>query len=340
MNMPTFTAQQIAERLRGDLTGRGDVRVSGVGQIEHALPEQITFIRNEKYVAAWPASKASAVLVSITAGEVRPGDGRAVITVPDADAALAAVLEMFAPPPPRPPKGVHRAATVDPSAGVALDVSIGPNCYIGPRVRIERGTVIHANVTILDETTLGSDCEIFPGVVIRDRCRLGSRVILQPGVVIGADGFGYRPSADRRSIVKIPHIGTVEIGNDVEIGANSCVDRGKFAATTIGDGTKIDNLVQIAHNCRVGRSCLIAGRTGLAGSVTLGDGVTVGGGVLFKDHVTVGDRAVIAGGSAIMSNVPAGEIWAGYPASEQSIARREYAAMRRLPEILKAMKKQ
>jgi UDP-3-O-[3-hydroxymyristoyl] glucosamine N-acyltransferase len=338
--MPTFTAQQIAERLRGDLAGRGDIRLTGVGQIDQALPEQITFIRNERYVSAWANSKASAVLVSITAGPVSPGDGRAVITVPDADAALSTVLEMFAPPPPRPPKGVHRTATVDPTASVALDVSIGPNCYIGARVKIERGTIVHANVTILDETVVGADCEIFPGCSIRDRCRLGSRVILQSGVVIGADGFGYRPAPDRKGVVKIPHIGTVEIGDDVEIGANSCVDRGKFAATTIGDGTKIDNLVQIAHNCRVGRSCLIAGRTGLAGSVTLGDGVILGGGVLVKDHATVGDRAVIAGGSGVMNDVPAGEVWAGYPASEQSIARREYAAMRRLPEILKSLKKQ
>ncbi|MBW1607574.1 MAG: UDP-3-O-(3-hydroxymyristoyl)glucosamine N-acyltransferase, partial [Deltaproteobacteria bacterium] len=163
--------------------------------------------------------------------------------------------------------------------------------------------------------------------------------IIHPNVTIGADGFGYRPSSDGRGLVKIPQIGTVEIGDGVEIGAGSCVDRGKFSATSIGDGTKIDNLVQIAHNCKLGRSCVMAGQSGLAGSVTLGDGVIMGGRAAVKDHVTVGAGAKLGGGAGVISDVAPGKTLLGIPADDYRQTLRLWAAQKQLPDLIKQMKK-
>ena len=336
--MPSFTAEQIAARIGGKLLGPA-ATITGIDSLESATPEQITFIRDPGHAGRWSTSRAGAVLVG--PGVEIDATGRPVIRVDDADLAVAAVLEMFAPPPVRPTPGVHPAAVVESSAVLGTGVAVGPGCYVGHRVRIGDRTILHANVTVLDESVLGGDCELFPSVVIRERCELGDRVILHPNVVIGADGFGYRPSTDPRKpgLVKIPQIGTVRIGNDVEIGAGSCVDRAKFAATVIGDGTKIDNLCQIAHNCIVGRCCVIAGQAGLAGSVTLGDGVVVGGRTGIRDHITIGAGARIAGAAAVVEDVPAGASVAGYPAREARQALREYAAMRWLPDLVKLMRK-
>jgi UDP-3-O-[3-hydroxymyristoyl] glucosamine N-acyltransferase len=193
-----------------------------------------------------------------------------------------------------------------------------------------------ASVTIGAAAAVGRGTVLHPGVVMGERCRVGAGCILHGGVIIGADGFGYRPS--ERGPVKVPHIGNVEIGNAVEIGANSCIDRAKFGSTTIGDGTKIDNLVQIAHNCRIGRGCLICGVTGMAGSVTLGDGVIVGGHVGIADNLTIGDRAVIAAKSGVICNVPAGETWWGFPAAPARSAARCYAIHRDLPNLIKRVR--
>ncbi len=171
---------------------------------------------------------------------------------------------------------------------------------------------------------------LHPHVSVLDRCIIGNDCVLHAGVAIGADGFGYRPSPDGRGLLKIPHIGNVVIGDHVEIGANSCVDRAKFGSTTVGNGTKIDNLVQIAHGCRVGRSCIICGQTGMAGSVIVGDGVIIGGGVGVADNVEIGSGARIAALSGVTGNVPAGQTWMGAPAAPAGEWRRTYAAMRRM----------
>ena len=212
---------------------------------------------------------------------------------------------------------------------------MGPGCFVGKNVRIGAGTILHPNVTVMDETVIGAQCVLWSGVQIRERCRIGNGCILQFGVSIGSDGFGYRPSADGRSLVKIPHIGNVVIGNGVEIGSNSCVDRGKFSATTIGDGTKIDNLVQIGHNSRIGRCCVVAACTGIAGSVTIGDGVMIGGCVAVRDHVTIGSGARIGGGSGVAGDVQAGHTVVGYPADDHREMLRQWSALRKLPDHLK-----
>ncbi|MCK4821889.1 UDP-3-O-(3-hydroxymyristoyl)glucosamine N-acyltransferase, partial [bacterium] len=174
--------------------------------------------------------------------------------------------------------------------------------------------------------------------VLRERCQIGNKCIIHPNVTIGADGFGYRPADDGKSLVKIPQIGTVIVGDDVEIGAGSCIDRGKFSATSIGNGTKIDNLVQIGHNCRIGRSCVIAGMTGVSGSVTIGDGVIIGGGVGIKDHVTIGNGARIGGKSGVISDVAPGQTVIGFPAGEYKKTLRQWAALKKLPDLYKLVK--
>ncbi|MBI1371525.1 MAG: UDP-3-O-(3-hydroxymyristoyl)glucosamine N-acyltransferase [Phycisphaera sp.] len=334
----TWTTQQIAELTGGQLRGPGDVSVGGIDTLETAAPNQLTFIGDAKYARKWPQSKAVAALV---ARKVEmPQDGaRPIIAVDNVDIAVAKVLEAMAPPPTQPEPGVHPTAFVDPSATLGDDVRIGPHVVVGPNVTIGDRAVLHPNVTVLADSAVGADSVMWPGVVIRERCTIGQRCIFHPNVTIGADGFGYRPDPGGRGIVKIPQIGTVEIGNDVELGAGSCVDRGKFGPTVVGDMCKVDNLVQIAHNCRVGRCVIIAGKAGLAGSVTVGDGVVIGGGALLKDHITVGDGATIAGQAAVMTDVPSGGTWVGYPAKDARIAGREYAAIAKLPDVLKQMKK-
>lgn len=340
--MKSLTAQQIAELVAGQLTGPADLVVTGLETLDYAGSEDLTFIGDNRHADRWPDSKAQVALIA-KAVELK-ADGRssdrALIAVDHVDLAMAKILEHFAPAPPPPPQvGVHATSVVDPSANIADGCRIGPHCVIGPRVTLGPGCTLHAHITIMADSSVGAQTELLPGVVIRERCHVGAGCLLASHVVIGTDGFGYRPSPDGRGLVKIPHIGGVRIGNGVELGANTCVDRGKFSDTVIGDGTKIDNLVQIAHNCRIGRCVVIAGCTGVAGSVTIGDGVQIGGGADIRDHLTIGSGARIGGGAQLMNDVPPGETWAGSPATEYRQAARQYAAVRQLPELMKKAKK-
>ena len=337
--MTSFTTQQICDRVAGRLEGPGDVAITGVEQIDRATAGQMTFIRGRPFAAMWSSSRAAAALVRQEI-DLAPGPGRTLIRVADTDLALARVLEMFAPPVASPPVGVDPRAVVDQQAKIGAGVAVGAMSYLGPRVRVGDGTVIHANVTVLDDSVIGAGCLLWPGVIIRERCYLGDGCILHPNVTIGTDGFGYRPASDGRSLVKIPQIGTVTLGRGVELGAGTCVDRGKFSETFIGDGTKIDNLCQIGHNCRIGRCTVIAALTGIGGSVTIGDGVMIGGGASIKEQVTIGDGARLGGGSALMHDIPPGEGWHGHPAQHAKAAFREFAAIRKLPDLLATLKHQ
>jgi UDP-3-O-[3-hydroxymyristoyl] glucosamine N-acyltransferase len=331
--MLSYTTQQIAQRVRGELAGSADLPITGMASLERATDRQLSFVRESRHARRWSESAAAAVLAA-PGLDLAPLPGRAVIAVKDVDLAVASVLELFAPPLPAAPVGVHPTAVVDPTAQLGPDVSVGPMVYIGPGVHIGEGSVLYARVCVMDEARIGRNALLYPGVVIGERCELGDRVILQNNVSIGADGFNYRPSADGRGLQKIPQIGNVRIGHDVEIGAGTCIDRAKFDATEIGDGSKIDNLVQIGHNCRIGRCCVIAGATALAGSVQVGDGVMMGGGCLIRDNIVIGAGARLAGGAGVTHNIPAGETVLGIPAREISVALREYAAIRKLPRLL------
>ena len=333
MSKAPATARALAELVSGTLEGHADAPVRGLNSLEDAAPDEATFITDERYAARWQTCRAGVAIVEAkVACAVGDASRRALVRVENAELALAKALEAFAPEPERPAVGVHASAVIEPGARLGADVRIGARVTVGRDSVIGDGCTLHAGVAIGAQVTLGAGCTLHANAVVRDRCTLGRGVILNAGAVIGSDGFGYRPAADGRSLVRIPHLGTVVLEDGVEIGANSCVDRAKFGATVIGAGTKIDNLCQIAHNCRIGRMTVIAGLTGLAGSVRVGDGVQIGGGCGIADHRSIGHRARLAAMSGVMDDIPDGATWGGYPAQDIRTELRVVAAVRKLPE--------
>lgn len=329
--MKSFSIQEICNLLGGELIGNTTHKIRGAEQLEKATENQITFVGSVKYVRLWENSNACAAIVNDNL-KIEPRENKALIKVKNADISLAKLLEAFDPGPPAFDVAIHPNATVDKTAKIGKNCKIGANTYVGKNVVLGNGVILYPNVTILDDTIVGENTIMWPGTVVRERSEIGSYCIFHNNVSIGADGFGYRPSEDGRGLIKIPQIGNVIIGNAVEIGANSCVDRGKFSSTIVGDGCKIDNLVQIAHNCVMGRSCIMAGHSGLAGSVTLGDGVSIGGSASIKDHTTIGAGAIVGAGSGVMNNIEAGKTVLGYPAQDSRDMLKQWVAMRRLTQ--------
>lgn len=326
----SYSAQELCELLQGSLRGNSNQNIQGPEQIEIAGPQHITFIGNQKYVPLWEKSRASVAIVDKRLDLPDPGKNKAFIEVANADLAMAQLLELFLPGAPELGAGVHSSAFVHEEARLGENVVVGANAYIGNGAVVGNNSVIFPNVSILDHAVIGKNCQIRSGTVISERCILGDFCLIQSNVSIGSDGFGYRPSPDGRGIVKIAHIGNVVIGNHVEIGSSTCIDRGKFSSTTIGDGTKIDNLVQIGHNCQIGRSCMIAGCCGISGSVTLGDGVIMAGQVAIKDHVTIGNGVTIGGKSGVINDIPDGQTILGFPAVPAKETLKQWAILKRL----------
>lgn len=336
------TSAQLAEILGAELLGSADVVLTGVETLERAGPESLSFVRDSRHLSRWGDSACGAAMVTRSVidqvGVPEVPSGRALLLVDNADLALVKVLGRLSEEPEQ-AIGVDRSASVAPSAVIAEGVSIGFGVEIGAEASIGDHCLISAGCVIGARVKIGAHCVLRPRVVVQERCELGERCVLHPGVVIGADGFGYVPSPDGQGLVKIPHIGNVVIGCDVEIGANSCIDRAKFGSTLIGDGTKIDNLVQIGHGCRIGRCCIICGVTGLAGSITLGDGVTIAGFVGIADNLTIGARATIAAKAGVTKNVPADETWLGFPARPSMVILRQMAALEQLPEVMRKVRR-
>ncbi len=330
------TTGSIAATLRAELIGPSHLPISGLAAIDGASRGDLTFIRSSKFAAHWARSAASGALV--TRGvEVHGHDpsSRALIIVDNADVAMVTVLRLFMPPKKLFQPGIHPTAIVDPSATIGHGVHVGPHCIVGADCTIGDGSVLVAHVFLGDEVSIGSITTLHPGVRVLDRCTIGNACELWPNTVIGADGFGYVPSPDRQRLLKIPLIGTVEIGDAVEIGACSAVDRGKFGPTIVGDGTKIDNHCQIGHNVTLGRCVIICGVTGIGGSTTVGDGVVIAGHVGVADNLTVGAGATLLAKSGVFSHVPPGETWFGSPAGPYKDQMRSYAALRRLSDHLR-----
>jgi len=326
--MKQFTIQEINEVLQGTIVGGTSTKITAPEQLEAANATEISFIGNKKYEKLWATSKAVVAVVNEDIS-IEPGENRAFIKVKNADLAMSQVLTLFAPPSPVFKTNIHPSATIDETAQIGNGAKIGANCYVGPNVIIGDNTILYPNVTVLDECTIGKNTTIWSGAVIRERCHIGNECIIHPNATIGADGFGFRPDPEK-GLVKIPQIGNVIIGNNVEIGANTCVDRGKFSSTVLGNGCKIDNLVQIGHNSKLGMFCIMAGNSGLAGSVTLGNGVIIGGSASIKDHTTIGDGAIIGAGSGVTGDVEAGKTLLGYPAIDAKDALRQWAILKRL----------
>ncbi len=343
------TSSQLATLVGGALDGAGDIAFTGLSSLADATEHEATFITSDAHAKLWDHSRARIAIVgnqvktelsnsptnhgiSPTSAQGAQGHSRALIRVDNADLAVAKVLAIFAPPTTLPSVGAHASAVIDASAIIGKDARIGALVSVGAGSHIGNGCVLHSGARIAANVILGENCIIHSNAFIDERCVLGARVIIHASAVIGGDGFGYRPAADGKSLTRIPHTGNVVLDDDVEIGANTCVDRAKFGSTKIGAGTKIDNLCQIAHGCRIGRMTVIAGMSGLAGSVTVGNGVQIGGYCGIGDHKTIGDGARLAAKSAVMNDIPAGATWGGMPAQDIREELRVIAAIRKLPQ--------
>jgi UDP-3-O-[3-hydroxymyristoyl] glucosamine N-acyltransferase len=327
-----MTVRQIAELVGGAVEGDGSVTVRGLAAVETAGPEQLTFAADAKYAGRLAESKAAAAIV----GDAPPAARMTLIRVGDVQRALAALLAALADPEDLPPAGVHPSAVVSADAEVAADAAVGPGVFVGSRARIGPRTALCANAFVGRGAVIGEDVIVWEGAAVKAGCTVGDRVRIGPNSVIGYDGFGYyqEEGVHRR----IPHAGTVVIEDDVEIGACSCVDRAKFGCTRIGSGTKIDNLVQVAHNVRIGRGCLLAGQAGVAGSARLGDHVVAGGHSGIRDNVVVGDGVQLSAFAAVAGDVGDGEALAGVPAGPARQQLRIIKASERLPELLKRVR--
>ena len=321
--------RDIAARLSCSFEGDGDIEITRVASLENAGAGDLTFFASRKYVDELRKTQASAVIAAPGVTDVPC----AVLRADDPYLTFARALGLFADGW-RPQPGVHRLAHVEPGAAIAPDASIGAFAVVGEGAQIGARTVVHPHVTIGRFAEIGEDCVIQSQASIRERVRVGNRVVLHNGVVLGADGFGFAPRRDG-SHEKIPQIGGLVIEDDVEIGANSTVDRPAIGETRIGAGTKIDNLVQIAHGVQLGRNVLLAAQVGIAGSTVIEDGVTLAGQVGVADHLTIGKGAIATAQTGIPNSVDPGAFISGYPAIPNRDWLKASAVFRKLPELRK-----
>ena len=326
--MMKFTATDLAKQLQGEVVGDGAVAITGFAPADAAKAGDLTFAESEAYFAKAQQSAASAILVS---ADVKSSP-KTLIRVANARVAFAKALALFFPEPQFAP-GIHASAVVAPSAEVDPSAHVGPFCVVGAGARIGARSVLEGGNHIGAACALGEDVRLFPNVVLYPRTQVGNRVRIHAGVVIGADGFGYVFDEGRH--LKVPQIGNVIVEDDVEIGANSAVDRATLGSTIIGKGTKIDNLVQVGHNVTVGTHCILCGQVGIAGSTKVGSYVTMAGQVGVAGHLKIGDKVTLGAQSGLMNDVPDGENWLYTPAQPMRQVKRMLIAMQRLPELLR-----
>ena len=322
------TLQELAKVVGGTVVGNPQIVIKGVAGIKEAKPGEITFIANPKYVSLLPHSRASAVIMPEQAKEIHISSIRST----NPYLAFAKLLHLFC------DKqyistGIHPQACIDPSADIGENVSIHAFAVIGKNVRIGKNVQIYSGVFIGDYCQIKEETIIYPNVTIYHHCMIGSKVIIHAGSVVGSDGFGY--AWDGKTHYKIPQIGKVIIEDEVEIGAETAIDRGTIKDTIIKWGTKIDNLVQIAHNVEIGESSILVSQSGIAGSVKLGKGVILGGQAAVAGHITIGDHTKIAGKSAITKDVPPNSVMGGTMARPIQEWRKSVACVRRLPTLYK-----
>lgn len=328
---------RLAEEIGARVVGDGEKVVDSVATLEAAGPRAVSFFANKKYRSQFLATKAGAVIVGSddAAGEVP--EGATLLVADPAYLAFAKASAYFHPAPIWPP-GIDPRAAVDPTAQVDPTATVMAFAWIGPGAKIGPRTVVHPHCAIYDRAVVGADCLLYARVTIREDCEIGDRTIVQPGAVIGADGFGFAFDPQNLRHFKVPQVGKVRIGPDVEIGANTCIDRGTLGDTVIGAGTKIDDLVMIGHNVETGPLCLFAGQTGIAGSTRIGAGVMTGGQAGMIGHLHIGDRAQIAAKAAVYQDVEPGQGVGGVPAVEQRRFLRSSAALQQLPDLIKEVR--
>jgi UDP-3-O-[3-hydroxymyristoyl] glucosamine N-acyltransferase len=309
--------------------------IRGVAALEDAGPDQIAFFHNTKYRKAFAATRAGAVVVQPKDAQLADRPKKAILLVSDNPyLAFGKLSRLFNEPPAARP-GRHPTAVIEPSAKVHPEAQIGPLTYVGNGASIGARTILHPGAIVEAEARVGDDCLLYPCTVVREGCVLGNRVILQPGAIVGSDGFGFAFDPEGPAHTKVPQVGIVRVEDDVEIGAGSCIDRATLGETVIGRGTKIDNLVQVAHNVQLGAHCLVCAQAGISGSSKLGTGVVLAGQVGVVGHLEIGDGARIGAGSGVAHDVPAGETQSGSPAIPHAAWLHSVAAFPRLPELLK-----
>lgn len=326
-----LTASQIAEKLAGDLVGDGSIALTGFSTAENARAGDLIFAEKEAYYAAAEASAASAVLVS---GPFT-SPTKTVIRVANARVSYARLLPLFFPPEPI-QAGIHPTATIASTAQIDPTAEIGPGCVIGARVKIGARTVLMGSNQVGPDTCIGNDVRLFPNVVLYKGVQIGNRVIIHAGTVIGSDGYGYVFDQGRHQ--KVLQVGTVIIQDDVEIGANTAIDRAALGATVIGQGTKIDNLVHIAHNVVIGPHCLVMGQCGFAGSTKLGAYCVIASQSGIAGHLKLGNQATVGAKSGVMRDVGDKETVLGIPAMPDKQTKRQWIAAQQLPEVLKRLR--
>lgn len=323
------TVDEIAGFIGGTVLGDGAVRITGLQGIKEASAGDLSFVADEAYLPYLKTTEASAILVPPGCANGR----RPVIEVSDPYQAFAKLLKSVESECLSHPEGIHPTAVVGENVTLGKNVALDSHVRIADDCEIGDNVVLYSGVYVGRGSGIGADTVIYPNTTIRERITIGNRCIIHGNVAIGSDGFGFARQDGERA--KIPQIGTVVIGDDVEIGSNTAIDRATCGVTTIGDGTKIDNLVQIAHNVTIGKHCTLCAKVGIAGSVVIGDNVTFGGGALVNGHIEVGDNVTIGGFSGVTKSVEAGQVVSGFPAIEHEKEKRVIAVRKRLPEALR-----
>ena len=322
------TASEIAKHLEGEVVGDGNAVLNSFATADRAQSGDLTFAENEDFFARAEQSAATAIIADNRFSSTQ----KIVIHVPNARVAFARVLALFFPEP-KFPAGIHPTAVVAPGAKIDASAHVGPHCVVGERVQIGARSVLQSGNSVGDGSELGEDVNLFPNVTIYPRTEIGSRVRIHAGTVIGSDGYGY--VLDGGVHRKVPQIGSVVIGDDVEIGANVTIDRGALGPTIIGKGTKIDNLVQIAHNVQNGEHCLVIAQVGIAGSAKLGNYVVLAGQAGIGGHLKIGNQVTVGAQAGVMTDIPDGGKWLGSPAQPDREFKRQFIAAQRLPDLLK-----
>ena len=335
--MTTKTLAELAALCGADLSGDPTLVVEGPASLTEAGAREVSFFAHPRYRSEFLATRAVGVLVP--KGFESPREDLALLFCADPSQAFTRVVGAFSSPEPLPRAGIHPTAVVDPGARISGAASVGPHCTVGPGVEVGDGAILHASVTVGRAARIGSRSVLHAGVTCYPEVRIGEGCILHAGTVIGADGYGFEPTADpARPWKKIPQCGTVVVEDDVEIGANVTIDRGRFGATRIGRGAKIDNLVHIAHNVVIGEGALIIAQVGIAGSTRVGARAILAGQAGINGHIEIGAGARIAAQAGVFGDVPAGADYLGWPARPRGEALRQYALVQRLPEMQERLK--
>jgi UDP-3-O-[3-hydroxymyristoyl] glucosamine N-acyltransferase len=326
------TLNEIARLIDGQVVGNGDILINGASGIREATEGDITFLANSKYSSLMDKTRAAAIITSEDAQETT----KPIIITQNPSLAFVKIISMFTPDDAGHPSGIDYTAVIGRNVSLGKDVTLGAYSVIGDNVTLGDNVIIYAGCYIGHHTKIGAQTLIYPHVSIRERISIGSRVIIHSGAVIGSDGFGF--ATIKGAHHKIPQVGTVQINDDVEIGANVTIDRARFDKTVIGRGTKIDNLVQIGHNVIIGENSLVVAQVGIAGSAIIGNNVTLGGQAGLVGHITIGDNAIVTGQSGVAKSVPPDTMVSGYPARSFMTTQRVNASLQNLPKLFNQVK--